>query len=696
MELSLTSPIQYVPGVGPAKARLLEKLGIGTVEDLLFYVPFRYNDFSLTSPIDNAQVGEVVTLRTRVASMKSFVTKNGKKIQQAILNDDTGTINAVWFNQPYLVRVILPGSEVNVAGEVSWFGRKRTLVSPQYEIMTQDDAHTLHTGRLVPVYPETAGITSKWLRGRIHFVLTRLLSSVRDRLPEPLRTEHRLMDLREALSAVHFPKDRTAADNARRRLSFDEMFLILLRAYRNRRQRETTQHASRIPSDQNAIDLFIRSLPFTLTDDQTRTVGEILTDMNRTVPMNRLLVGDVGAGKTVVAAVAMYAAAMRKFRSVLMAPTEILAKQHFQTISSYLSPMGVRIGLFTGSTGKKKQKRENGDAQTRFSISDDAPDILVGTHALLSESVPFRNVGLTIIDEQQRFGVAQRTKLRMKGKRTVTPHLLTMTATPIPRTVALTLYGNLDLSMLTMMPKGRKPVTTWVVPNTKREGAYQWIREQVTKTATQAFIVCPLIEESETLTSVRAASHEYERLSREVFSRLRLGLLHGRMKEHAKDTVLTAFRIRMLDILVTTPVVEVGIDITNATIMLIEAAERFGLAQLHQLRGRVGRGDLPSYCLLFTEHDDEQTLVRLKALEKTHSGPVLAQIDLTLRGPGEIFGTKQHGIPALKVARFSDTSLIEETQRAVASVTRHDPDLSDHPDLRDMLERSTIPGSSQD
>ena len=696
MDLTLASNVQYLPGVGPVKARLLTRLGVYSVGDLLLYPPFRYNDFSLTSNIAGVQAGEVVTLRARVTSMRTFVTKNGKRVQQAVLSDDTGAVQCVWFNQPYLVKIILPGSEIHVGGTVSWFGKKLTLVSPQYEITDRGDSLQLHTGRLVPVYSETAGVTSKWLRGRIHFVLTHMLASVVDRLPDSIRTAHHLMRLTDAIQKVHFPSDTVDAVNARRRLAFDEMFLLLLRAFCNRRHRETTQRAVAIASDRQAISRLIAKLPFTLTGDQNKAVEEILTDMDRSIPMNRLLVGDVGAGKTVVAAVAIFAAAARSHRSVLMAPTQILAQQHYETLRSYLTPMGLKIGLFTGTTARRTRNEVNQDEMPLFSTTDGAYDVFVGTHALLSETIPFRGVRLVIVDEQQRFGVSQRSKLRLKGQRGTVPHLLTMTATPIPRTVALTLYGNLDLSMLNEMPKGRKPVTTWIVPNIKRDRAYEWIRKQLQKTQTQAFIICPLIEESESLSSVRAASVEFKRLSRDIFPELRLGLLHGRLKGREKDTVLTAFRKHTLDILVTTPVVEVGIDVPNATIMLIEAAERFGLAQLHQLRGRVGRGDVRSYCLLFTEQEDEPTHTRLQALEKTYSGPELAQIDLMLRGPGEIFGMRQHGIPPLKVARFSDTPLIEEAQRAIGVLTRSDPDLTGYSDLRELLKRSTIPPMSQD
>lgn len=690
MVLTLTSNVRYLSGVGPVKAKLLAKVGVYTIEDLLFYVPFRYNDFTLVSHIANVQPGEVVTIRGKVINIRSYTTKHGKRVQQGVVDDGTGRIGVVWFNQPYLVHALSMDREISLAGEVAWFGRKLTLTSPQYELLSEGESDTVHTGRLVPVYSETAGLTSKWLRGRMKFALPQFLPSIRDHLPDTVRTSHGLMPLPDALANVHFPKDNESAENARRRLAFDEMFLMHLTAYHKRRMRETTQEAYPVVADQMDVDRFISTLPFTLTGDQKQAVGEIITDIARPIPMHRLLVGDVGVGKTVVSAIAMFVAWKSGFGSALMAPTEILAKQHFDTVSAYLTPLGIRVGLFTASVRKQKK------SDATLPLISDGVDISIGTHALLSEYVQFRNVAFVVVDEQQRFGVVQRTRLMQKGKRTKTPHILTMTATPIPRSVALTLYGNLDLSFVHEMPKGRKTVKTWVVPNAKREQAYAWIRKQLVENKTQAFIVCPFIEESETLSSVKAATTEYERLTNDVFPDLRLGLLHGRMKSREKDTVLRAFRQKKSDILVSTPVVEVGIDVKNATVMLIETAERFGLAQLHQLRGRVGRGYRESYCLLFTDADDERTLARLKALEKTHSGPELAQIDLTLRGPGDIFGTRQHGLPVLHVASFADTKLIEETRGAVATLVAIDPDLSANPDLRERVRRSTIPTVSQD
>lgn len=701
MELALHSPVQYVLRVGPKMAKKLEKLGIKTVEDLLYYAPFRYNDFSLISPIARVQPGETVTVSGMVGSIHNVLTKNGKRIQQAVVSDETGSIEAVWFNQPFLVRTIAAGDTVFLAGKVGWFGHKVVMESPEYEISSRQSSAIsyqpktnalIHTGRLVPVYSETAGVTSKWLRGRIAYVLQHCKTKVLEYLPDSIKEKYSLVEIQNAIEHIHFPLNQETAKESRRRLAFDELFLIQLRAYRERRLWQTTQTAQPFDLDSSEVDSITKSLPFTLTGDQKQAIREILADLQKPVPMNHLLLGDVGAGKTVVAAIAIYIAHRNGFQSVLMAPTQILAEQHYQTISDLLTPFDVKIQLITGAHKNKKEIR--GRAR-----NDNSPEpkfnVVVGTHALLSESVNFENVGLVVIDEQQRFGVAQRTLLWKKGQKKTVPHLLTMTATPIPRTVARTLYGNLDISVLSEMPLGRKIVKTWVVPKEKRERAYAWIRRQIRETGGQAFIVCPLIEESESLATVKSVKAEHARL-KTIFSEFSLGLLHGRMKAKEKSEALERFCTRKDAILLATPVVEVGIDVPNAIIIVVEAAERFGLAQLHQLRGRVGRGRIASFCLLFTEQETEAILARLKALERVHNGPELAELDLKLRGPGELFGTRQHGIPNLKIASLSDTELIHQTQEAVKELTEQDPNLTSFAPLREKMKGSTIETAIQD
>ena len=651
-------------------ATKLEILGIKTVEDLLWYAPFRYNDYSIISPIARMQPGETVTVRGYVISMKNAFTKTGKKLQQAKIRDSSGTLDVIWFNQMYLTNIIKVGDTLSLSGKVDWFGRSIVMISPEYEIYKEQ---SLHTGRLVPVYSETEGLSSKWLRGRIAFVIESCLEKLEEYIPEFIRNENKLPDITHAISSVHFPKTNHEAELARQRLAFDELFLLIMRAKEQKRHWQMTKKSHPMNVNTSTVAEIISSLPFELTGDQKKAVNEILDDLKKPIPMNRLLEGDVGSGKTVVAAIAMYIVKKNGFQSLLMAPTEILATQHFETLSQFLSPLGISVGLITGAHKDKG-----------------AIDVYVGTHALLFQKYTSGRIALIVIDEQQRFGVAQRGLLAKKTSRGKNAHLLTMTATPIPRTVAHTMYGNLDLSILKEMPVGRLKVKTWVVDREKRTAAYAWIQKQIAEEHAQAFIVCPLIEESESMSTVKAVNKEYRRLKKDVFPRLRLGLLHGRMNSSKKSSVLTKFRDQKLDILVTTPVVEVGIDIPNATIMMIEAADRFGLSQLHQLRGRVGRRNKPSYCLLFTEKEQDTVITRLKAMERVYNGPELAELDLRLRGPGELFGNLQHGFTTLRVASFSDTELISQAKASAERLFALDPDLTAHPLLRGKLKSSII------
>lgn len=683
MDLTLTSPVQYVLRVGPSMAGKLRNLGINTVYDLLTYIPFRYDDYSLISPISRVQPGEVVTVMGTLASIKTFITKSGKRLVTAKLTDSSGSIDIVWFNQQYLVKILKPGDTLSVSGKVDWFGPKIVFSSPVYEVIRTDadGKASLHTGRLVPVYAETAGLSSKWLRGRIDYVLEQCLRLVVDTLPDEIIQREHLLDIQTAIQTVHFPKTLEEITRARERLAFQELFMLLLHAYEQKHIWQTTLKSRPLNLTVSDLELFKKHLPFTLTADQQGAVAEILSDLAKPIPMNRLLEGDVGSGKTVVAAAAIFTAFQSNLSSILMAPTQILAQQHYQTLSMILEPHGIHIELVIGgaknTVSTTKQK-------------DTAPRVLVGTHALLSSKALPKKIGLIIIDEQQRFGVDQRAQLRKLTHTTFTPHQLTMTATPIPRTLAQTVFGNLDLSTLHSMPSGRKLVKTWVTPQTKRTAAYAWIDKELTASDSQAFIVCPLIDDSESLTTVKAANSEYLHLKNDVFPKRSVGLLHGRMKADDKTKVLEDFRRHVYDILVTTPVVEVGIDIPNATIMVIEAAERFGLSQLHQLRGRVGRSSKVSYCLLFTEATAPDILARLKAMETTHDGPTLAELDLTLRGPGELWGTRQHGVPGLTLARLTDTGLVSRARSCVTSIVSRDPDLTLFPHLREMLDQSKI------
>ena len=647
--MDLDSSVGEIPLVGPVYQKRLEKLKIRSIRDLLYHIPIRYNDFSQMAKISHCRVGETLTLRGSLNSLKNQYTKSGKKIQIAEVEDSTGKITIVWFNQPFLTRTLYPGTDLSLSGKIDWFGTKKAMVSPEYEI-TRLGAETVHTGKIVPVYPETYGVSSKWLRTKIKLAYLTCGEEIKEYLPET----YGFITLPEAIMSIHFPNTLKDAEVARRRLAFDELYFLQSQSLKRKHAWQKNRAAYQLTINKLAIDKFKNSLPFTLTKSQDLAVNEILADLQKPFPMNRLLEGDVGSGKTVVAATAAFAAFVNGYQTVIMAPTQILAQQHFNTLKQLFSKLSnsVKIKLVTSATSIEQSK---------------SFDIFVGTHALIHQKLNLDKVALVVIDEQHKFGVEQREHLIKKsGQGQIAPHILTMTATPIPRTVALTFYGDLDLSTLTEIPAGRQKITTWVVPPEKREGAYGWIDSQITDHDSQVFVVCPLIEESkkETMKDVKAVTAEHKKLTR-LFGKPKVGLLHGRLKAEEKTKVIKRFRNRDISLLVTTPVVEVGIDIPNATIMVVEAAERFGLAQLHQLRGRVGRGLSKSYCLLFAESPSEKALKRLNAMRQNLSGFELAELDLTLRGPGEIFGLRQHGIPDLKIASWRDIDLIKKAKEVV-------------------------------
>ena len=667
--MDLQTPIQDAGRLFKMYSRRLEKLDIIKLSDFLLHIPFRYEDYSLVSKIGKLRAGDVATIKGEVDSIKNVYTKGYRRIQKARVKDNTGEVEIVWFNQPFILKTIKKGERISISGKVDQDGGKLVFRSPDYELESEN---LIHTGRLVPIYPETKGVSSKWIRRQVFKLLEGNVE--KDPLPDKIRNENGLMEYAKAIRNVHFPDTPDEALKARNRLAFDELLTIHLGSIIKRGEWDKIGKSRPFKLDKAKLSEFEKSLPFKLTDSQQKAISEILNDLGLERPMNRLLEGDVGSGKTVVSCVAMYIAYLNGFQSVFMAPTEILTLQHFKTISDLLSPFGLSVALKTGS----------------LKTGDKDPDITVGTHALIQKRVDFENLGLVVIDEQQRFGVEQRGILRKKGK---TPHFLTMTATPIPRTVALTLYGDLDLSVLTDMPKGRKIIKTWVVPSAKRESAYAWIEKELKKTSSQAFVICPFIEESESAVTVKAAVKEFENLKTRVFTNLKLGLLHGKMKSAEKEKALGDFRRGKADILVATPVVEVGIDIPNATIMVLEAAERFGLSQLHQLRGRVGRGDKQSYCLLFTESLSQQTIQRLRSMEKTQVGSELAEIDLKLRGAGEVYGTAQHGVRDLKIANFSDLDLLKKSFEAAKKIF---PDIKKYPMLLEKVNNVSTKNVSPD
>lgn len=670
-----TASLARISGIGPSFINRLKNLNLVTVEDLIYHFPFRYDDFSQNLTTPEIKIGEKVTLQGEIWSIKNIFTRTRKILTTAILNDGRGTVELVWFNQSWLIKNIKPGDKIQVSGKTSRKGTKVTIVMPQWEKLEnlQSSAanhQPIHTGRLVPIYPETVGLTSKWLRFKISTLLPTVLPKIVDPLPEEIKMN--MLSLPEALNQIHFPQSFEDVQRAQERLAFDELFYIQLASQQRKSVWQQKTLIQPLKVEEKLLDSFVSSLPFALTFAQQRVIKEIAQDLKKPTPMNRLVQGEVGSGKTVVAAAIIYLAYTNKLRSVIMAPTEILAFQHFATLSRLLQPYGIEIGIYTGS---KKFTKNN----------ESIPDVIVGTHAVLSEKLDLNNVGLVVIDEQQRFGVEQRGLIR---SRTKSPHFLTMTATPIPRTVALTLYGDLDLSIIDELPKGRMPVNTHFVPHKKRADAYKFVSEHVQR-GEQIYIITPLIEASETLVSAKAAKVEFDRLKKDIFPNFRLGLLHGKLKPKEKEAVINDFKDHKIDILISTSVVEVGVDVPNATIMVTEGAERFGLAQLHQFRGRVGRGTEQSYAFLFTENEDSNVVSRVKNLEKIHDGLKLAELDLKIRGSGEIFGTLQSGRWNLKIASLDDLKLIEQTKEAAYKVLSSSPNLDKYPLLQAKLASAT-------
>jgi ATP-dependent DNA helicase RecG len=658
-------------GIKEKTAEKLTRLGISTIQDLLLHYPFRHEDFSRVTPIGSLQLGAKTTIRARVYGVSAGLTRVRRmRLTEATLSDGTGQLRAIWFNQPWVAKALQGITEIFLAGTVE-FDRGPVMKNPLYERVSGDPRHA---GRLVPIYHETAGLTSRWLREKIQAVLP-AAEQLPEFLPDAVRRRHGFPARSEAVQAIHFPASPQNLERARARLAFDEMFVVQVAALQAKRARQR-EAGYAIPFDQAAARAFVAALPFRLTTAQRRAAWQILQDMERPMPMNRLLEGDVGSGKTVVAAMAMHHATVAGYQSVLLAPTEILARQHAEVVEHLLRPFGVTVGLLLGSTAASQRERLL-EALAAGSIA-----IVVGTHALIDEAVRFHRLGLVVVDEQHRFGVEQRLALRAKGGRP--PHFLSMTATPIPRTLGLTLYGDLDISAIDELPVGRHKVETRLYQPGERAEAYAFVRGQVAA-GRQVFVICPIIQESDKL-GVRSATAELEKLRTDVFPELaeRIGLIHGRLKPAEREAVMGRVQRGEVDILVATSVVEVGIDIPNASVMLIEGAERFGLAQLHQFRGRVGRGAHAAYCLLFTDVDDPENLKRLQAVLTHTSGFELAEIDLRLRGMGELYGERQHGFD-LKVADLFDVQLIRQAQEEAERVLESDPLLAREPALRRQL-----------
>jgi ATP-dependent DNA helicase RecG len=662
----LATPLQFLKGVGPRRAADLERAGLLTLEDLLYRFPLRYEDRSRLQPIASVKSGQTAAVsgRVLVSGLRS-TRRPGFKIFEAAIDDGTGSLRAVWLNQPYLKDIIMRGQHLVLYGLIEVRGSvSLQITNPQYEILDDEDGETIHTGRIVPVYEKTGTVTPKMQRRLVYDVLQKLPAELPDPLPEDLRLRLGLPSRYAALIATHFPPAEAPIDAlnafatpAQRRLIFEEAFLFQMGVLARRHTVAAEQKPLAIRVDDRIRDSARAVLPFRLTNGQKQALKEIVDDLQKEQPMNRLLQGDVGAGKTIVALLAALVAMENGLQVAFMAPTEILAEQHYTNIARLLQPSRFRVALLTGSTATVSRREQLAQVEAG------AIQLVVGTHALVQGDVAFKQLGLVVIDEQHRFGVLQRAMLRAKG---LHPDVLVMTATPIPRTLALTVYGDLDVSTIRELPAGRLPIRTTARPESRREEMYQFIRVQL-DAGQQAYVIYPLVEESAKI-DLKAATEMADHLASEVFPAYKVGLLHGRMKADAKDRVMKAFLAGELQILVSTTVVEVGVDVPNASVMIVEHAERFGLSQLHQLRGRVGRDRHQSYCFLLYQYPlTDEARERLKAMTDTTDGFEIAERDLRLRGPGDFFGTRQAGIPTFRMIDLvRDRELLDSAQREAA------------------------------
>lgn len=662
--MNLATSLEQIKGVGPKTAAQLRAAGLETVEDILLFLPRKHEDFTNLVAIADLKPGKV-TIKARCEKVSSRPVRRGLTLTTAILSDGTDKVNAVWFNQPYRVSQLAGDDEFYFSGEFEYARGRYQLTNSTAELAKDVP---LQADYLLPVYHAIRGLKSQTVR-KVLEELRPLMSVLPETLPEELVAHEHLMSRGDAIMTMHFPKAAEDVAQARERLAFEELFELILASQLNK-QANTKLTGWKIPFEQQIVRDFVAQLPFQLTGAQRRAAWDILQDFEKGVPMNRLLQGDVGSGKTVVAGLAARQAASQGYQTALMAPTEILAAQHAATLETLLAPFGVKVGLLIGSVKGKARQTLYGQ------IASGGVDVVVGTHALIQEAVAFHKLGFVVIDEQHRFGVDQRQKLLSKSG--VLPHLLSMTATPIPRSLALTVYGELDVSVLNEKPADRLPIKTQIVSPVSAPALYGRIDKEIAA-GRQVYVICSLIEENPE-NEVKSVQAEYKRLKNSVFGHRRIGLLHGKMKPAEKDEVMRDFKEGTYDILVSTTVVEVGVDVPNATIMMIENADRFGLAQLHQLRGRVGRGAHQSYCYLMMSSTNKPS-ERLREIEKSDDGFYLAEVDMNLRGPGEIYGRMQHGALNLQIATLADTALISRAQKAALWFIEHGVDLSTYVQL---------------
>ncbi|MDP2720458.1 MAG: ATP-dependent DNA helicase RecG [bacterium] len=735
MILSPLTPISNIPRISLAYQKRLIKLGVKTLRDLFYHFPHRYDDFSQIKSIGELKENEVVTIQGKVTKIKNVhIWKRKMNITEIYVEDETGGIKATWFNQPYIANSLPEGTWVSLSGKVNptkptKVGAKLLsgtninkglyLSNPSYEKINKDEPLALrHTGCLVPVYPETTGLSSRYLRYLMQ-LFSPALDQIPDWLPEEIKASQHLIDLNQALNQIHFPASDKTINQAKRRLAFDELFIIQLYALWQKIKWQK-EKAVKIPFDEKLIKEFVHNLPFKLTDGQRQSAWEIFQDLNQGQPMNRLLEGDVGSGKTIVAALAALQVASGGFQVAFMAPTEVLAIQHFKSVLSLFKKYDLSIGLMTNSEGQISRKGKS-SKQTKKQLLDKIKGgqlkVVIGTHSLIQKTVSFNNLALVIVDEQHRFGVQQRAALQKStinlcdGLPSSVPHLLSMTATPIPRTLALTLYGDLDLSLLKELPRGRQQIITKIVGAKDRLAAYEFIRQQA-KQGRQVFVICPRIEINEdakkenalprkqvwsknnsspffenanVLDEIKAVKQEAEKLTNKIFPEFKIAALHSKLKPIEKNKTMADFKSGKINILVSTSVVEVGVDIPNATVMMIEGAERFGLAQIHQFRGRVGRSEHQSYCFLLTTSPGQESNQRLRAILKAKNGFELAEHDLRLRGPGQFYGSKQWGLPDLSMASLTDVELIKQVRSEASNILQKDPTLKDYPLIKENL-----------